>query len=656
VFTDAPGQPLGQNIDEKLFRLLVASVKDYAIFLIDQNGHILSWNQGAEYIKGYKESEIVGQHISVFYTPEDVQVNMPRSNLNAALRNEIHESEGWRVRKDGSVFWANVVFTTLYNDDGHLIGFAKVTRDITGRKNADDKKAAINAELEKRVKANTAKIIANELRFRKLIENSYDGITLLDKKLNVFYRSISSERISGWNNSESLKHKVTDLTHPDDQAAIKEMFTEVLANPNTPMLLTFRTRHKTGHYTWVECLFTNMLYDEAVNAIVCNFKDVTERKIAEEEIKRKTEQVENILESITDGFIALDNDFCYTYANKRIGVMLGRDPASLIGKYIWEQFPDIVESETHKAFLKAFAQQQYICNEDYYAPLNLWQENHIYPTAGGLSVFIRDISERKRAELEILLLNETFDITDRKLAEVSLIQSETNLRSVFENTDLAIILFDNSLKIVSFNQNAQEFAINNYHRKLKIGNSASKYFPKEKKLIIDQINKCAIDQEIVTYETLFDLADGTKEWYDIRWVGVTNKKKEHAGIIMTLENITEKKIAEMERDKMTADLTQRNKDLEQFTYIVSHNLRAPVANILGLSDILLESENVGKEIQDALKALSLLANSLDRVILDLNHILQVSSQVNAKIERVSLSSLVEEISAGISHMIHKDKV
>ena len=661
MFTDAPGQPLGQNIDVKLFRLLVASVKDHAIFLIDQNGHILSWNQGAEYIKGYKENEIVGKHISVFYTPEDIQKNVPRFNLNAALKNEIHESEGWRVRKDGSVFWANVVFTTLYNDDGHLIGFAKVTRDITGQKNAEDEKAAINAELEKRVKANTAKIIANELRFRKLIENSYDGITLLDKKLNIFYRSISSERINGWSNSESSKHKVIDLIHPDDRAAIEEMFTEVLANPNTPMLLTFRTLHKTGTYTWVECLFTNMLYDEAVNAIVCNFRDVTERKTAEEEIafnhiqlKEASETQVNILNALPPS-IALLNE-----TGKIIAV---NESWKKLALYNNLGMPNYGVGYRYLTIAKKATGAEYLDLGKIEAGINAVMRGDKKEFT--MEYTAHSLTEKRWFQLVVApLVNNThngsvilhIDITDCKLAEVSLIQSEANLRSVFENTGLAIVLFDNALKIVSFNRNAQEFAIKNYHKKLKIGNSAFKYFTKEKKLIIDQINKCAIDQEIVTYETLFDRTDGTKEWYDIRWVGVTNKKKEHAGTIMTLENITEKKSAEIERDKMTADLTQRNKDLEQFTYIVSHNLRAPVANILGLSDILLESENVGKEIQDALKALSLSANSLDRVILDLNHILQVSSQVNAKIERVSLSSLVEEISAGISHMIHKNKV
>jgi signal transduction histidine kinase len=153
-------------------------------------------------------------------------------------------------------------------------------------------------------------------------------------------------------------------------------------------------------------MFTNMFHDININAIVCNFRNITERKKAEEELRGKTEQIENILECITDGFIALDKNLCYTYANKRIGQMVDAEPASLIGKYIWGEFPNAVNSETFKAFNEALTKQQYICNEDYYAPLDLWQENHIYPSEnGGLSVFIRDISRRKKAELEIQQLN-----------------------------------------------------------------------------------------------------------------------------------------------------------------------------------------------------------------------------------------------------------
>lgn len=132
--------PPDQSVDEKLFRLLVASVNDYAIFMIDPNGYIMSWNKGAEHIKGYTESDIVGKHISIFYTPEDVKNNVPRNNLNEALKKGTYHNEGWRVKKDGSMFWASVTFTTIYNDSGHLAGFAKVTRDITEDKAIEENK------------------------------------------------------------------------------------------------------------------------------------------------------------------------------------------------------------------------------------------------------------------------------------------------------------------------------------------------------------------------------------------------------------------------------------------------------------------------------------------------------------------------------------
>jgi PAS domain S-box-containing protein len=121
----------------ELYRLLVESVEDYAIFALDPNGHIVSWNPGAQRFKGYTASEIIGQHFSVFYPPEDIQSRKPQIELEIAQTVGRLEDEGWRVRKDGTQFWANVVITALRNADGELVGFAKVTRDLTKRRAAE---------------------------------------------------------------------------------------------------------------------------------------------------------------------------------------------------------------------------------------------------------------------------------------------------------------------------------------------------------------------------------------------------------------------------------------------------------------------------------------------------------------------------------------
>jgi PAS domain S-box-containing protein len=123
---------------EERFRLLVDSVKDYAIFMLDPGGYVTSWNQGAARIKGYRAADIIGRHFSIFYPAEDIAAGEPARGLNAALREGRFEAEGWRVRKDGSRFWASVVITALWDEANQLRGFAKVTRDITERKRIQD--------------------------------------------------------------------------------------------------------------------------------------------------------------------------------------------------------------------------------------------------------------------------------------------------------------------------------------------------------------------------------------------------------------------------------------------------------------------------------------------------------------------------------------
>ncbi|XQU73730.1 histidine kinase [Cupriavidus sp. H18C2] len=123
---------------EETLRLLVDSVKDYAIFMLDPAGHIMSWNSGASYINGYRRDEIVGQHFSVFYPPDDVAADRPGRELVIARERGRIEDEGWRVRKDGSLYWANVTITAVYDESRQLRGYAKVTRDMSERKRLEE--------------------------------------------------------------------------------------------------------------------------------------------------------------------------------------------------------------------------------------------------------------------------------------------------------------------------------------------------------------------------------------------------------------------------------------------------------------------------------------------------------------------------------------
>jgi PAS domain S-box-containing protein len=153
----------------RIYQLMVESVRDYAIFMLDPNGHVASWNRGAERIKGYTADEIIGQHFSVFYPRSAIEVNHPQYELEVAARVGRFEEESIRVRKDGSQFWANVVITAVHDTDGSLIGFAKVTRDLTERRNLElraiaDARRVAEAEAANVAKSEFLTAMSHELR------------------------------------------------------------------------------------------------------------------------------------------------------------------------------------------------------------------------------------------------------------------------------------------------------------------------------------------------------------------------------------------------------------------------------------------------------------------------------------------------------------
>ncbi len=190
-----------ENIETDRYKLLISSIQDYAIYMLNPEGIISSWNAGAQRFKGYTEEEIIGCHFSCFYTPEDQAAGVPAKALRTALATGTYEAEGWRVRKDGTRFWANVVVDPLRNNAGKLIGFAKITKDITERKKAQEA------------------LRESEQRFSILVQGVTDyAIYMLSPEGIVTNWNAGAMRIKGYKESEVIGTHFSRFLTAEDQA------------------------------------------------------------------------------------------------------------------------------------------------------------------------------------------------------------------------------------------------------------------------------------------------------------------------------------------------------------------------------------------------------------------------------------------------------
>jgi PAS domain S-box-containing protein len=267
--------------DDHRFRLLVQSVQDYGIFMLDPEGRISSWNAGAERIKGWSAGEIIGQHFSVFYPPEDVAAGKPAWELEVAVRDGRLEDEGWRVRKDGTRFWANVVITALFDEKGELQGFGKVTRDMTERR---------AAELALR---------ESEERFRLLVQSVQDyGIFMLDTEGRISSWNAGAERIKGWSAGEIIGQHFSVFYPAEDVAAGKPAWElEVAVEEGRLEDEGWRVR-KDGTRFWANVVIT-ALFDERgeLQGFGKVTRDMTERRNAEQALRERRRLVGHLVEA-----------------------------------------------------------------------------------------------------------------------------------------------------------------------------------------------------------------------------------------------------------------------------------------------------------------------------------------------------------------------
>jgi PAS domain S-box-containing protein len=507
-----------------------------------------------------------------------------------------------------------------------------------------------------------AKIVASETLFTKAEAIAEFGTWRFNINTKNIEWSAGTNPLLGYAPGEvepSIENFLQNI-FPDDVNEVENIFTNDIGIQ--PAGIDFRIINKDGSIRYVHSQFEPEINENEKSEYIIGFnQDVTKSKLAQIQIQKNIDELQAaaerqsaILNALPPGIVLLNE------AGKIVAVNESWKKFTLennlgVPKYgIDYSYIAISEKATGVDELSgkkiAIGIKEVIAGP--IAEFSLEYSYYSNNKKKWFQIIVAPLTDKTKKGAVVLHI----DITSRKLAEELMLQSEANLKTIFENTDIAYVLCNAENKIVSFNTKASELCIEQFNKKLKVGGNAFSYFPKNKIPKVKEAVQKVLRNEMVSYETSYDVKDGSVKWYEVLWVGVANEKQTNIGFILAFKDITGRKMADLERDKMTADLIQRYQDLEQFTYIVSHNLRAPVANIIGLSDMLNSSDFNLNESKEVLTSLETSINILDQIIMDLNHILQVRSSINEQREIVSFKSLVDDITLSLGNLIKNENV
>jgi len=616
----------------ELFRLLIETATDYAIFLLDPQGHVASWNPGAQRIKGYRADEIIGRHFSEFYPQEAIDRGWPEHELKVASAEGRFEDEGWRIRKDGSRFWANVVITALKDQEGNLRGFSKITRDLTQRKEAEENaRRLVEETTARRVAEADARVIQEQReRLRVTLESIGDAVITTDAECRVEYLNPVAQRLLGWQNAEVARRDLTEVFR-----IINEKTRQPVANPAVRALAEGIIIGLANHTVLISRDGTERSIDDSAAPIrdadgrivgaVLVFRDISERRRNENLLREQQEWLRVTLASIGDAVIATDRDSHVTFLNPVAQRLTGWTQADAQGKKLEVVF-SISNEKTGQSVANPVAR--------------VLRDGTIVGLANHTILEARDGTRRpiddsaapiRDAEGNLLGVVLTFrDVTESRQAETALRQSERELAEFFENATLALHWVGPDGIILRANQ--AELDLLGYRPDEYVGRPITD-FHADQDVICDILTRLRAGERLADYPARLKCKDGSiKDVLIDSSVLWRNGKFIHTRCFT--RDVTRQKQAEQE-------LRDNDRRKDEFLATLAHELRNPLAPIRNSLQIL-RMPRIDAEVAE--QSRDVLDRQVQHLVRLVDDLLDVSRVMRGKIElrreHVELSTVI----------------
>ncbi|UTA66477.1 PAS domain-containing sensor histidine kinase [Emticicia sp. 21SJ11W-3] len=589
-----------------------------AFVLLDTHGKIKTFNTKA-YSYGLFNTNtemMVGRHLLEIIA--DDRKAIVQSFLDRALQSEtIRYDRPYSTHN--RLLWINYTISPVI-ENGQITGICVTGRDITERKEAEE-------ELAKR-----------ELKFRSIIANSHDLLVLIDANRSIEFLSPAIQKVFGYMNDETKIPAILDRIHPEDLDNVMTCFKRSFHNPEVPFLCTLRLLNKEDNFLWLEGTLTNMLHKPEINAIVGSFRDITERKLFEEQ----QDLLVSIINSSEDAILSLDTKKNIISWNKGAARMFGYEDKEIIGNSIYLIVPPERLAEEEEIFNKIYKGE----------PVNYYETQRINKSGQLLDISITASPIKDNNGNIVGISRIARDVSEKMKAQAKIRDNERRFRSLLQNSNDGLCLMGPDGIMQEISQSG--IKILGYEESDLIGQARfDLVHPDDVETVSKAFFDVAKNPKITRYFEYRSLCkDGSYLWLEASCQNLLNDAAVNA-IVVNFRDITERKNLDIERENLIYTLNKRNNDLRNFSFITSHNLRAPLSNLLGFIQLLEEiqiEDQVLKVIIDGFRASTLqLSNTLD----DLIKILIIKENNTIEYKEVYFEQILLQIKNQLNFLIQE---